>query len=342
MVLLLNCRYMESNVRALDTIRAYDRCVPRFLHNRPRSFIDHCLQRLPPGVDRITSDDIQFISDKTYFVRSGQKQYTVTLLSPVPSCGCVDWERHFKPCKHMLAVLQFAGWDLLPLEYSEFSLFVLDPDVVSYTSPSYVNTSERLDDADVSAPHVNTGASDSQAEANDVSAVGDEILFPSASQSHFGQRDAAYRPLTEDAVKQQSRVRQCLSILSSYTYSLLDTNLLNEMTVTLQGLIRTCKQTVTLVPKKFKNRKRIGKRNTVGSALYHRLRSIRGKKRLKKLLCKQRKRKCHGLYYSCTVNQFFLGVTDSVTSFIAWFLLLFICIDSVEIGVSYLVRLKRS
>ena len=46
-------------------------------------------------------------------------QYTVQLSSPVPSCDR-DWDRHCRPCKHMLAVVQKYSWELMPLEYRQF------------------------------------------------------------------------------------------------------------------------------------------------------------------------------------------------------------------------------
>ena len=40
----------------------------------------------------------------------------------IPSCECMDWQRNYLPCKHMLAIMQSNnewGWDNLPVVYRE-------------------------------------------------------------------------------------------------------------------------------------------------------------------------------------------------------------------------------
>ena len=132
-------RYEELNVRLLDTVRQYSANIPQFLHNRPKFFLDHCLKRMPPVTTAIPPDNIVMSESGVFVVTSvdtADKNYVVKLRSDsnadVPSCECVDWHRHFLPCKHLLAVVHSSyceGWTSLPLVYRSLPLFTADPDI---------------------------------------------------------------------------------------------------------------------------------------------------------------------------------------------------------------------
>ena len=86
-------------------------------HNRTHEFVRHCMHCLPPTVAVYEEDVIVQTSSDTFTVRSGSSQYTIQLSSPVPSCDCIYWDRHYLRCKHMLAIVQRYGWDQMPMEY---------------------------------------------------------------------------------------------------------------------------------------------------------------------------------------------------------------------------------
>lgn len=51
----------------------------------------------------------------------------------IPSCECMDWQRNYLPCKHMLAIIQSSsewGWGNLPVEYRESPYLTLDSDII--------------------------------------------------------------------------------------------------------------------------------------------------------------------------------------------------------------------
>lgn len=133
------CRYMELNVRSLNSVRTYDKAVPEFLRNRPKFLVAHCLRRLPPKVSAIPAVNIVDSSDGVFIVTSsdGEANYTVHLRSEldttVPLCECADWSRHCLPCKHVLAVLTHCcpgtEWISLPEYYRSLPFFSLDPHV---------------------------------------------------------------------------------------------------------------------------------------------------------------------------------------------------------------------
>ena len=129
------CRYLESNLRSLSTVWAYDARVPTYLHNQPRHFVKHCMRSLPPVANDFLASDITETDIATNVVCSGPSQSTVTMTVPVPSCECVDWDRHYLPCKHMLAIARHHSWEELPLEYRQFPFFVIDEEVIGCRVP---------------------------------------------------------------------------------------------------------------------------------------------------------------------------------------------------------------
>ena len=47
------------------------------------------------------------------------------LLTDLPFCECVDWKKHYLPCKHMLAVMKKfeMSWESFPKRYRDSPLF---------------------------------------------------------------------------------------------------------------------------------------------------------------------------------------------------------------------------
>lgn len=80
-------------------------------------------------------------SDGIFSVPSemGNHSYNIYFQAPhdneIPSCECLDWQKHYLPCKHMLAIIQNRkydtwGWEKLPAEYRESPFLTLDFDVL--------------------------------------------------------------------------------------------------------------------------------------------------------------------------------------------------------------------
>lgn len=123
--------YSDNNVRSLSTAKRYNKQIPKFLHNRPRSFIQHCLSRMPPQKN-VKADKIKQCDQDNFQVASedGASVYTVSFEDVIPTCSCPDfWANKILPCKHILAItIHIPGysWRELSHDYTQFVLFVLD------------------------------------------------------------------------------------------------------------------------------------------------------------------------------------------------------------------------
>ena len=114
-------RYEEANVESLSNVRRYSADVPECLHNRPVMFVKHCMARLPPSAVLIPQQDIVQSGNGVFTMKSQStptKLYSVRFQTDsnanVPTCDCIDWQRHHLPCKHLLAILLTAGLDNFP------------------------------------------------------------------------------------------------------------------------------------------------------------------------------------------------------------------------------------
>ncbi|XP_071820563.1 uncharacterized protein [Apostichopus japonicus] len=122
-------RYIECNLKATSVYRSYNASIPRFLQNRPKEFILHCVKRLSSAEDcRIQRAGNSF---KVCSFSEHNKEYEVTLGNDesIPSCQCYDWLHTHWPCKHLLAVVLHhpsCSWNDLPEHYRENPLFTLD------------------------------------------------------------------------------------------------------------------------------------------------------------------------------------------------------------------------
>ncbi|KAL5008843.1 hypothetical protein ScPMuIL_014424 [Solemya velum] len=122
--------YRRENIKSFEESRNYSPEVPAFLRNRPRKFMRHCLDRLPPNVNEIKKEDIQhcgeFLKVKS---QDSNSVYEIKLQDNMPSCSCKDFMVRNWPCKHFLAVYKLFEFNCLE-SYMGRLLFVLDKDVM--------------------------------------------------------------------------------------------------------------------------------------------------------------------------------------------------------------------
>eukprot|EP00105_Crassostrea_gigas_P041967 XP_019926115.1 PREDICTED: uncharacterized protein LOC105336134 isoform X1 [Crassostrea gigas] len=98
-------KYVSKNVQPLKSSKAYNGSIPVFLIEKTAPFMQHCLSRLTDATI-IDSSMVEKITETKYKVSSLstlQDCYAVDLSKP--DCECVDFQFHFLPCKHILAIL---------------------------------------------------------------------------------------------------------------------------------------------------------------------------------------------------------------------------------------------
>ena len=67
--ILLYFRYMRMNVAASDQHKQYDASVPKFLHNRPKTVVQHCMWRWFDA-ENSTLEDVDQVSSSQFLVKS--------------------------------------------------------------------------------------------------------------------------------------------------------------------------------------------------------------------------------------------------------------------------------
>ncbi|XP_062585887.1 uncharacterized protein LOC134247563, partial [Saccostrea cucullata] len=141
--------YLNYNIQSFEFCKKYSSSVPKFLHNKPRMLVEHCIKRIPPEIQNIPIENIQEVEDRAYAVHSVDSNniYRVMFSDTEPTCTCLDYSRHHLPCKHMLAVMMSlpeCSWDNLPDGYKTCPHFTLDQSIMQQcidSIPDSPNTS---------------------------------------------------------------------------------------------------------------------------------------------------------------------------------------------------------
>jgi len=172
---------------------------------------------MPPSITPIFPQDVHPDGRELFKVKSTSTPnltYCVRLRSEsnasVPSCECVDWNRHFLPCKHLLAVIMTSDWQSLSSYYRNFPQFVLNPQLSGFQSPRPPSHAADQEESDI---HLGMSTAATTTVSDKVSVSQDLSQMPQTSQptNH-----------TQSINNLQSAVRQALSTIINYTYMVSD------------------------------------------------------------------------------------------------------------------------
>jgi len=236
-----------------------------------------------------------------FTVCSADSDNVYTIEISVPACTCFDWQKHHLPCKHMLAVFHIYpawGWDSLPSSYRDFAHFHLDPEIIGSaptehladllkTIPAAADLASHSVDspsaADLACHSVDSPSAGDLAHVPENGVPADNVACLSqdrlvADSEHVGGGD-----VSECTSKLQSRVRQLMQLISSYTYMTSDDSLLSETVDTANELLHKFKAVVPrLCRARVNSRRRFAKANIQATYLKRRLHAIRAKRALKR------------------------------------------------------------
>ena len=126
------------NIFFSSQYRSYNKSIPPYLHNRPRSFILNCLEKrgiaMPSDLTGITCQGKGSFSVLS-FSNNVHESYEVYFGSKneMPKCSCLDWIKSGYLCKHFFEIFEkYPSWPLstlLPL-YRDSPFLNLDEDVI--------------------------------------------------------------------------------------------------------------------------------------------------------------------------------------------------------------------
>ena len=83
---ILIFRYIEANVRRSSKYRRYNENLPVWLHNRPKKFVDHCVEKLGLA-KRMPYANIKEVAYKQYTVRASSNSDTYLVFSAYVTVG---------------------------------------------------------------------------------------------------------------------------------------------------------------------------------------------------------------------------------------------------------------
>ena len=126
-------RYLELNTRYSERYRRCNSEVPKYLHNKPRQLLQHCMERMT-SADEIQQSDIKNENQPGCFTvkaQSSDRWYNLSFGAKdrMPSCECLDFRRNGLPCKHFFSVFKHFPewqWESLPENYRNNPFLSLD------------------------------------------------------------------------------------------------------------------------------------------------------------------------------------------------------------------------
>ena len=204
-------------MRRHSLYRGYNSDVPRFLWNRPKEVVSHCLSSIT-GAEDIPLQDVKMISKGKFEIRTprDKRYYKLTFgeENVQPACQCVYWQRTRLPCKHFFAVFRHNPewqWNQLSTAYITSPRLTLDEAVID--TPA-LNNEE---------PNVIFSKDDEESEIDHLSS--DAETPDRAVEKH----NQAFDSQPVKAESQRRRCRDMLMELHNLTFLVQDNKTLKEM-----------------------------------------------------------------------------------------------------------------
>ena len=132
----LRHKYLFANFEQSSANRRYKDEIPKYLHNKPKAVILHCLDRKASSAcfceDDITDLDTANGIFQVNSSKAQAHQYRVDF--SVPTCSCPDWTQYHYPCKHFFAIFRLRpewDWNALPDTYRTSPRLSLDTEALT-------------------------------------------------------------------------------------------------------------------------------------------------------------------------------------------------------------------
>ena len=244
---ILFSRYVDSNTRCFSGCRQYSSDIPRFLHDRPHLFIDHCMDMRDAADNSVLQamPSSTVVGAFTVSARNGKSTNEVFMGddTSLPRCTCKEFQRKKWLCKHFFVVFKcFPEWTFgrLPGEYTENPFITLDDRILSPIIASYNQLAEDASPENQTAqweqpdPHQcddefpGHSNLDITAEAMDEQSL---PVFLSSSVNKKEERDQA------NPLEMQKACRERLQVIRDKTYLVQDTTVLTGVKTLLDSII---------------------------------------------------------------------------------------------------------
>ncbi|CAH3112593.1 unnamed protein product, partial [Pocillopora meandrina] len=125
-------RYVELNTKFSGGYKRYSLTLPKYLHNKPRPFLNHCEKQIKHASE-VQSKHIREEEGGNFKVQSQTDEvwYDLSFGSEniIPRCTCPDFCHTGLLCKHFFAIFDLYPmwqWDALPEKFRQNPHISLD------------------------------------------------------------------------------------------------------------------------------------------------------------------------------------------------------------------------
>ena len=225
--LFLFFRYVELNTRFSGGYKRYNLTMPKYLHNKPRPFLNHCEKRMKYASE-IQLEHVREEGGGNFKVQSQTNEvwYNLSFGSEnvMPRCSCPDFCQTGMLCKHFFAIFNLYPkwqWDSLPERFRQSPHISLDWEHVFVDAHKYKAT--------------NKATNESFGELENDS-TDENVTRDLQGQITGIPRQKAKKP--EDPIRHEAMAcREKLKELTSITYNIENLNGLKELNSSLELLV---------------------------------------------------------------------------------------------------------
>jgi len=127
--------YIERNVQPKSTSKLYNDAIPSFLHGKSKLFVDHCMARMS-DTTLYNMEEVMKISTTRYSITSqSDRNCTYHVNLNTPSCDCPDFQLHYMPCKHFIAVIMlYDAWKDVSIKYALSKYYTINEDFLKWVN----------------------------------------------------------------------------------------------------------------------------------------------------------------------------------------------------------------
>ena len=158
------------NLRPSNCYRSYDKSIPEWLHNRPKNYVKHCLEKMELTKEINTRNLFKSEELQKFTVTSStnpEKFYEVYLgdYLRIPNRQSIEWKRKLMACEHVLAITNKikGGWNSMSLKYRDSNY-----EVIGITNNKVKDSNVTTENQKVDLPDINY-CKDSNEDGNGIS-----------------------------------------------------------------------------------------------------------------------------------------------------------------------------
>ena len=148
-------KYSKKNVTSSSLFKTTNSAIPKYLVGLSDNFIRLCRPSFEAARTAINHDMVMILENNPpmFKIKSIEGSGIYTIDTSIPTCDCLSFRMHYRPCKHLFILLELdhIKWEDFPESYRNMPIAQIDQDAVENylksSNNSKINTSNTSDNS---------------------------------------------------------------------------------------------------------------------------------------------------------------------------------------------------